>query len=604
MGRSHRAGVDGGVGHPRVRRLATSETTRDCLFLGLVMVVSFLPYLGGLGLYSDDWAFLGALDTAGDRSPATLLLTQWHATANLPMRPTQVAHQALLYWLFGLHPLPYHLSNAVVLTSMVTLLYLVLREIGLPRLPALAAPTVFALLPNAATTRFWFAAFGYPLSLAAYLLSLYANLRGLRARGRTIWAWKVVALLGLAVGGLGYEVVLPLFVASLALLWYVGFRTGRQTPAKSLGRVGMWVFLGADVLILGLVLAYKAVTAVGAGISGSYPKHLAWVVTGAVTTNYGTFGVDMARAVRWSLAVTGTSVLIVGIGLALIIFVYLRNAGRSDGASSEKARTTEHRSRRILEWASWPRRREWAGLVGVGVGVFLLGYAIFLTNARIIFTSTGPNNRVAIAGAAGMALTVVGMFGLIGGIRPLFGRYRVTIFSFLVALMALAGFLVTNGLADMWTRAWQREQTILADIQARLPRPESRTAVILDGVCPYVGPAVVFESNWDLAGALRSKYDDPTIHADVTTGNFHIGEDGLTTTIYGTQRAFYPYGPRLLVYDARHDAVHPLPDAETARKYFSSRSPDRECPGSPGIGVPFLPLDIRFRQWELRYFAR
>ena len=53
-----------------------------------------------------------------------------------------------------------------MLIVMALLLSLTLRELGLPRSLVLATPLVFALLPNYSTDRFWFAAFGYILSIA------------------------------------------------------------------------------------------------------------------------------------------------------------------------------------------------------------------------------------------------------------------------------------------------------------------------------------------------------------------------------------------------------------------------------------------------------
>jgi hypothetical protein len=49
------------------------RTFQDCLFLIIVVLISLVLYVGGLGFYSDDWAFLGALSTFGDLGEALQL---------------------------------------------------------------------------------------------------------------------------------------------------------------------------------------------------------------------------------------------------------------------------------------------------------------------------------------------------------------------------------------------------------------------------------------------------------------------------------------------------------------------------------------------------
>jgi len=68
-----------------------------------------------------------------------------------------------------------------------------------------------------------------------------------------------------------------------------------------------------------------------------------------------------------------------------------------------------------------------------------------------------------------------------------------------------------------------------------------------------------FESNWDVAGALEVLYGDPSIRGDVTSANLEIGR-GLTTTLYGDDRAHYRYGHDLILYDRRRSTVVRLPE--------------------------------------------
>jgi hypothetical protein len=60
----------------------------DAGFLVTVVLLSASVYVTQLGFYSDDWAFLGALETSDDKSLFGLFASQWDFNANLRMRPT------------------------------------------------------------------------------------------------------------------------------------------------------------------------------------------------------------------------------------------------------------------------------------------------------------------------------------------------------------------------------------------------------------------------------------------------------------------------------------------------------------------------------------
>ena len=69
----------------------------------------------------------------------------------------------------------------------------------------------------------------------------------------------------------------------------------------------------------------------------------------------------------------------------------------------------------------------------------------------------------------------------------------------------------------------------------------SGTTLILDGVCPFSGPAVVFETDWDLRGALQAMHGDKTILADVVGPYMRVTDEGSVTSAYGYE-TFYRYG--------------------------------------------------------------
>jgi hypothetical protein len=141
-------------------------------------------------------------------------------------------------------------------------------------------------------------------------------------------------------------------------------------------------------------------------------------------------------------------------------------------------------------------------------------------------------------------------------------------------------------LARFWVVAYQQEQQLLARVRQSLPTVASHTTVLLDGFCPYVGPAIVFEAPWDLRGALWAMYRDSTLRADVVSPRLRVEPDSIVTRIYGEDSS-YPYAG-LLVLNARLGAVYPIADATGARAYFAEHNPDLSSgcpPGHPGHGV-------------------
>jgi hypothetical protein len=214
--------------------------------------------------------------------------------------------------------------------------------------------------------------------------------------------------------------------------------------------------------------------------------------------------------------------------------------------------------------------------------VFAAGYAIFLTNYNVQFTAAGIANRSAIAAALGAALCLAAAAGLFAS---LFGAHgRAMVFAALIAMIGGSSALIVNVIARYWIEAYAAEQRVLASMHRRLPALSPNSTLLLDGVCPYAGPAVVFEANWDLAGALRTFYQDPTLKADVVTPRLTVTNAGIVTTIY-QQPTMYRYEPRLFVYHSGTGEVRTFGDVGSARAYFARRQP-LVCPEAhEGVGV-------------------
>jgi hypothetical protein len=206
--------------------------------------------------------------------------------------------------------------------------------------------------------------------------------------------------------------------------------------------------------------------------------------------------------------------------------------------------------------------------------VFIAGYAIFLTNFNAIVTPTGLGNRMAIAGTVGLALAIVGSVVVLSrAVGDQMWQRRT--FSALIAATCAVGVLAMATLGQFWVTAAKRQQAVLGDILRDVrPLPMGST-LILDGVCPYVGPVPIFETSWDLQGALHLLGHRTKLSANVATPGLRVEADGLIVSIYGAPTT-YPYGP-LFVYDHESGMTHPPQAAAYSPRYARPTRHRRRC---------------------------
>jgi hypothetical protein len=545
---------------------------RDCVFLSLILLLSCILYINNLGFYQDDWQFLEILFYSDVNSLSELFRNLSEKSTIGYVRPLQALPLAWMYQLFGDQPLGYHIVNTAIFIVAILLFYLALRELRLPRLVTLTLPLVYGLLPHYSSDHFWIAAFQANLSMALYFASLYADLKALYAEDSRRWSWKIISLVCLFGSALSYEVTLPLFLFNALIIWFYARNShsfDRHDIKALASRAGMIV---SNLLVLALAICYKsATTARAGGFWTDFISHVIYVNKEAIRVGYVDLGVYLPYvAAKASVYHSDLEMLVVGAIVLSAIFAYLYNITGQPGSDL-------------------PNIREWLTVLLISPVVYFLGYAIFFTTAYFAFHKTSNENRILIASAIGVAMTFVGGAGVISALMSSV-RLRRIFFSFAVALLSFSGFLIINANAKFWGAAHLEQQRILADIRSSFAVFPNGGTLILDGACPYIGSGVVFQNQWDLAGALRVMYRDPTLQAVVVTPRLKVGENSLTSLHWGYNTEF-PYGENLLLYDFRRKAIHKLVNAEAARRYFENYNSNYsgDCQGSvKGVGVaPF-----------------
>jgi hypothetical protein len=542
---------------------------QDALFLTSITVLSFAWYVRDLGFYLDDYSFMRVLGQARSHSLSGLYSALSAGAPKAQMRPVQIATLAALYRFFGPHPHAYHIFNGAVLVGGVLLLYLVLRELGQTRLISVGAAVLYATVPHFSTDRFWVAAFQANVSMTLYFLSQYAALRALRADGRRWWGWAVLALVTAVGSVLAYEVALPLFLLTpLLLIWYA-----RRLPSREAGftRGRPRLLLGFSLLSLGAAVAAKIVVAVRVGHESSYQlgvegglaHHLAYLVSGSLKVNVGSYGFGLPYIVVWiATHQLKPVVAILSLIAGMAVFLYLWHLARRQ--ESELPSATDAKR-----------------LIAAGIVVFIFGYAVFVTNNEIFFTSAGVDNRVNIAAAAGVVLVLVGLVAWIGAVLP--RRLRRAGFALCLSLLATTGFFIVNSLASFWIQAARKQDKVIAEVQTRLPAGRAGHGTLLvDGLCPEVGPAIVFTTQYDITGALFLRLKDPGLTAAVVSPFVRLAQRSLSISNYfnghRTSQRSYPYGRSTFVYNYETKRLYRLADARSTRHYFRRLRAPLECP--------------------------
>ncbi len=535
---------------PAIRR-PLNPRLADCVFLVAIVFFTAAPHFAHLGFYSDDWANLETFRICPNQSTFGLF-----ACVKENYRLVQFFQSAALYRWFGQNPAGYHAVNSIVFACLILLVYAVLSELSQPRIVCLAVPLIYSLLPHYSTDRFWIAAFQANLCIVLYLTGVFALCKARPAEGSWRPLWAAFSAIVLALSVLAYEVAIPLFALLPFFVW-------RRTKARQ----HKYVLLATILFALGAV-AFKLLTQTRTRFHGrflAYPgKVLRHFAVQLLDFNYGYYGLGLPR-VAWRAASLHPQ--FAGLAscalLAILVFSYVFLVVRRP--------STE-----------WPSQRTWAMTMLAGALVYGLAYTPFIADITSDMTTTGVGNRVAIALALGTAASLAAIIGLATGFVPHPG-WRSGIFSVCVSVLCVSSFLILNVVAAYWTKAYGAQQEIIATLAQEFPSLPDNTALVLDGVCPYLGPGIVFEGSFDMEGMLRTLYRNHTIRGDIATPKLEVRADGLHTLLYDLE-SHYPYGYDLIVYNVRKRTKTRLVDFQTARSYFSGWSPG--CPpGREGYGA-------------------
>src|ERR1700733_6448889 len=557
------------TGHSRESEKERRLIRWDCLFLSLIVLAFALPFWKSLGFYSDDWAFLSSMTFCDNHT----ISGQWACLVSdspeTRLRPIQALERYLMYKAFGLEPVGYHVVNSLIFCAAVVLLYLLLRQLNFSRVTSLCVALLFGSLPHYSADRFWISAAEANLSMALCFFGFWAAAKASGGLNRKSSVWLAVSLISMVGSAFAYEMTVPLFVI-LPFILYVRLRHAPVSLQSRARHNYVWPLI-AVAATWTVVFLYKANTRVTFTWQFRNLRRL-WPLAGHCLReylyfNFGSFGLGLPW-LAWRSVITWWNPPLAMISMALLAVIppYLCAAM---WGSPETPRLRSHS----------------IALVLAGTVVYGLGYVLFFFLSADFAGITGDDNRVTMASAVGTAVAMIGIFGLACSFVPM--RFRLGLLCLVVGVYCAGGFAVVSTIGAFWPAASKEQHAVLDELRTRLPALDRGTVLLLDGVCPYAGPAVVFETDWDVTGALRILYRDPALSGNIIDPNVKILPDRIMRSFYG-EEVSYPFGKNLVLYHVgRHETCR-LVDAKAAQDCLEKGNfREGVCPASEaGRGVP------------------
>jgi hypothetical protein len=507
------------------RALTAPELLAGTCVLALVGVAAFGSHVANGGFYNDDWSFAVAFRYAPDPGFfGAVAAFDWYS-----FRPASMLYLPLLYELFG-HDARLHLAWLVLMAIvMAAALYWLLRVLGMEPLHAGLIAALVLIFPASDANRLWEAASIALPGIACYLLGTVVALHGLAAHGRRALALHAGALVLYALSVMFYEIAAGAILLSVVLYrWRAAWRPALER----------WL---ADVVVIGTILI--TVT------SGSWnePQPFGTVIRHAGTTADEAF-VLLARMAE-PYGDPSTALVTVALGVVAIA-----------GAAVALRRSADDPLARQL--------RRWLGTALAGVAAVAVGYAIFVPADPNAYAPLNPgeHNRVNGLAAIGFVVLIYALAMVAGTLLAQRARrWREFSVGFAIVLVLAIGWGWRLTLGDdkaAWANSADMQDAIVASVARALPEPPSGSTIYTFGAPTVAAPGVpVFAATWDLAGALRFHWDDPSLAAfpAIPGSSLNCGDGAVSLTnvndAFNPQTA--PYGKAYAI-DVTRSTAFPL----------------------------------------------
>jgi hypothetical protein len=448
--------------------------------LGLLTLAMSAAHIRHGGLYYDDWAMLAL---GRFPPPGGLLHGLW---LDYGQRPGQVLYYAALDRILGASAAARLGLAAGMLALQATVLYALLRRLGLRARDALACAALSLTFPFSDSVWLWSILSLASLAIAASLLGVALALRAFERSGARALALHGASLALYVAGMLSYELfAVAGCLAGVLYVHAVGWARARVRWALDVAAILATLLLARAVLPIDVATPSRMQSLTGAVAHAGQIASAGARVAGAAL-------LPVDGVTPWA----GAGLLAAGLAAAALTRARLP---RGERARAELGR--------------------WLAIALAGVVLALAAWAVYLpASDHYSPSAAGTVNRVNALAASGVAVLVYAFLVLLGGLLAQLARLPRTAAAAIASVLALAlcAAYVQRGASDAraWDAAAADQQRVLASVRAALPRLPGGAVLYAYDAPLTAGPGVpVLNTQLDLASAVRVAYADPALTA-------------------------------------------------------------------------------------------
>ncbi|MEZ4538265.1 MAG: hypothetical protein R3D26_25170, partial [Cyanobacteriota/Melainabacteria group bacterium] len=428
-------------------------------------------------------------------------------------RPVEALHFVIMFYMFGLKPLGYHVFNMVMEIISGVLLFFCLSRFTNRREIAFLATALFVLYPSHNITHYWVVSSSVTLSLVLYLGSLFLNILAV-TRKQTIL--HVVSAFLFCVSNFNYEVFMPLAAINVLVVFYLSWQ-------ERVG-AGIKVALRPTIVVsflhgLAIALLFFYLKVLMPMLGEAWMHHVS--LDPALILETIARGVDLNSPATAFAYFSGQASTKLNSGLGPWDWGFLSGQALVViGAYLALVRTNSNKSQYSQGTAS-------LFMVVTGCLCVVLSYLIFGLNREYMPVFTTIINRVNTGASIGLAMIICGVASFLVEIavsRPLIRRTVES--SVVVATVALTLFFtVTNWALSMpFVISWQLQSQIMKAVKANVDLFKDADSILLSNSPRYSGEAPVFDGVWDFEQMIRLALGRQDVHGGVVCDRLHLSK--------------------------------------------------------------------------------
>lgn len=187
--------------------------------------------------------------------------------------------------------------------------------------------------------------------------------------------------------------------------------------------------------------------------------------------------------------------------------------------------------------------RAWLGLAAGAAAATAAAYLMIVPSGALDPRSPGEGNRgnmVAGVAVVVFAYAVIAVAAHLALARLQAWRAAATPVIAAAALLVGAGaFHQVRSDQRLWEWAAREQDRIIGVVDRTTPRPSPATTFLTFGAPTTAAPGVpVFQAVWDLAGAVRLRYDDPSLRAYPVPAGSAVDCGPRSLTLHNSNDAF------------------------------------------------------------------